>query len=116
MDNLVKRVCSYANNHRGETDLLVYSNNFIASDTEANRVFLNANGIVWQRVSIDKRIAEFNEISFENFIAKQLGVSENTWAQEWREIRKSDSYRMYHPYESPNECVRDYGYVNTFDY
>lgn len=39
----------------------------------------------------------------------------NTWAQDWREIRESDNYRMNHPYDSPRSCVRD-AYVNSFDY
>lgn len=42
--------------------------------------------------------------------------SNNEWANEWRDERESDNYRMSHPYESPNECVRDTGYVNSFDY
>ena len=71
MKDLVKRVLDYANNHKTEVSVLVYGN-YIASDTPENETFLRSNGFVWHRIGIDKRVAKFNRISFESFIASQL--------------------------------------------
>lgn len=72
MKTLVKRIAFYALNHKDEQNVVVYSG-LIASDTKENVSFLEANGIVYVRVSIDERIAKFNNIDFESFIAKQIG-------------------------------------------
>lgn len=72
MKDLVKRVLDYANNHKNEVSVLVYGN-CIASDIPENEVFLRANGFVWHRIAIDKRIADFNRVSFESFVASQIG-------------------------------------------
>lgn len=72
MRDLVKRVLDYANRHKDEVSVLIYSE-VIVSDIPENEAFLRTNGLVWNRISIDKRIAKFNRVSFKSFVASQIG-------------------------------------------
>lgn len=72
MRDLVKRVLDYANKHKDEVSVLIYSE-VIVSDIPENEAFLRTNGLVWNRISVDKRIAKFNRVSFKSFVASQIG-------------------------------------------
>lgn len=72
MRDLVKRVLDYANRHKDEVSVLIYSE-VVVSDIPENEAFLRTNGLVWNRISIDKRIAKFNRVSFKSFVASQIG-------------------------------------------